>query len=203
VAAKRRKRRRSSNAKRRTNSHRTHRRRNSATRVVVVAPRANRKRRRANPRRRAVNRRRYRRNPPDMRATGMKVAGVLVGVTVTKFVPTVLPANLLSSNAVRTMVSLAIAYAASEVSKRFAGPAFSEGVLYGGLAQAATVGLNAFLPVIGRQIGLSGIVGSNRFPVPNNQFAGMGRPQLSAPMMGNGASKPVLMKNGVGAIYGW
>lgn len=162
-------------------SRRRHSRRNP-TRVVIVAPRRSRRhssgyqvRRRHNVSRRHGRRRR---NPEFF---GGRVASVgsikvvlggLVGVAAAKFLPTIVPASITgSSQIIRVVLTGASAYVASKAAEMFKlGPQTTSAVLFGGLMQTASVALNAFLPSIGRQIGLSGLgeIVPGSFPVPQN-----------------------------------
>jgi len=146
------------------------------TRIVVVAPR---RRRRANSHRRRNARRvhhRRRRNPSvfghsGIRNIGTVVLGGLVGVAAAKFIPTLVPAQMQlgGGNVMRTVITGAAAFAAHWVAKRFM-PTIADAVLFGGLMQTASVGLNAFLPSLGRQIGLNGMgyLADGAFVVPQN-----------------------------------
>ena len=168
---------------RRHTARRTHHKRRNSTRIVVVSPRrrANRRhgrRRYANPRRRNAGRRR---NPVlfgqsmSPMNTGKTVLGVLVGVTAAKMIPPMLPASLTSSTPMRILVTGAVAFASGMLARK-AGSAvsgFADGIVIGGLAQTVSIALNAFLPSIGSQIGLSGRPGMGDlvpggFPIPQN-----------------------------------
>ena len=156
--------RRAPNRRRRSNS-----RRRNATRVVVMAPRR-------------ANRRHSHRNPQlfgsslGSKQSLMILAGGLTGVAATKFIPTLIPTSLTaglgSSSFGPFIISGVSAIAAWWLSSKVSVP-FSEGVLFGGLMQTASVALNAFLPgftIAGVPIALSGfgdlVAGS--FPVPMN-----------------------------------
>ena len=85
------------------------------------------------------------------------IGGGLAGVVATKFLPTMIPANmapqLVSTNLGRVAVSAAAAlvagWAASKLDARF-----GEGVYFGGFMQVASVGLNTFLPSVYRSLGV-------------------------------------------------
>jgi len=100
------------------------------------------------------------------------ILGGLVGVAAAKFLPTVVPTSITgSSQIVRVVLTGVSAYAAGKAAEMFKlGPQTSAAVLFGGMMQTASVALNAFLPSIGKQIGLGGfgelVPGS--FPVPQN-----------------------------------
>lgn len=102
--------------------------------------------------------------------------GGLLGVTVTKLVPPMLPAEFLSSNAARVLASGAVAvlagYSAGSVNKDL-----GLAVAFGGGMQALSVALNGFLPSVGAQIGLNG---ARRRPMPRR--GGMGAIVDTAPI---------------------
>jgi len=134
-----------------------HRRRRRNTRVVVAAPR-----RRSNPRRHHRRRNGARRNPAAFNLKGMTlgkaVIGGLAGVAAAKFIPTLIPANYISSNLMRTVATGAAAVVAQMVAHAFIkDEAITNGVLFGGLMQTASTALNAFLPSIASQLGLNGM----------------------------------------------
>ncbi len=134
------------------------------------------RRRRRNPvRRRRVTRRR--RNPSlfGLNVGGNQMAqavlGGLLGVAAAKFIPSVIPINLGGGNVVRTIISGISAFVAGWAGQKFVGKPFGDAVLFGGLMQAGSVALNAFLPMIGERIALSGmgeIVPTGGFVVPSN-----------------------------------
>jgi hypothetical protein len=96
------------------------------------------------------------------------VAGGLVGVAAAKFIPTVLPGNLVSSNLMRVIATGVSAFVAGWVAGKVNRP-FGDAVLFGGLMQTGSVLLNAFVPSIGSQIGLSGLTPGNTM-LPYNPF---------------------------------
>ncbi len=107
------------------------------------------------------------------------IGGGIAGVAAAKFLPTLLPTNMLagvaSSNLGKTAISLGAAlvagYAASKLDNRF-----GQGVYFGGVMQAASVALNAFLPSIYKtlNIGMAGVGDfvPGQFPVPQNPVRG-------------------------------
>jgi len=155
--------------KRRRNPKRVYRRRRNRTRVVVMAPR---RRRRRNPKRHYAKHHR-RRNPAVFGArktsdiAKMVLAG-LVGVAAAKFLPTVLPAQFVSSNLMRTIATGVSAWIAGFVAGKVGlGKEVGDAVMFGGFMQTGSVALNAFLPSIGRQIGLGELM-PGQFSVPQN-----------------------------------
>ena len=143
-------------------SRKATRRRNS-TRVSVVSSRKN-SRRRRNPVLFGQHMR-----PVEL---GKTVLGGLIGVTVAKLIPPMLPGSLTSSPALRVLVTGAVAFGAGMAAGKV-NPQFGSAVTFGGLMQAVSTGLNAFVPSIGSQIGLNGMRGMGdlvpgSFPMPQN-----------------------------------
>ena len=160
--------------RRRTTVKRANPVRRRRRRVARAAP--VRRRRRRNPvSRRRVTRRR--RNPSlfGLNVGGNQMAqavlGGLLGVAAAKFIPSVIPINLGGGNVVRTLISGISAFVAGWAGQKFVGKPFGDAVLFGGLMQAGSVALNAFLPMIGERIALSGmgeLVNTAGFVVPSN-----------------------------------
>lgn len=164
------------------------RRRRRRANPVSVAPRRRRRytrrRRVSNPvSRRRVHRRsrrvhRRRRNPSVFGRSVASVGAVemilggLVGVTAAKIIPTYVPVQFLSSPILRILVTGASAWVASMLVGKVR-PGMADAVMFGGLMQAGSVALNAFVPSIGGQIGLNGGRGmgdlvEGHFVVPQN-----------------------------------
>lgn len=133
------------------------------------------------------------------RAMGTLILGGLVGVAAAKILPGFLPAGLSGmggSPVVRVLVSVGAAYLAAWVARKVM-PSLGDGVLIGGLMQSASVALNAFLPSVGSQIGLSGLgaFAPASFPVPQNPIVqGAAAQRLaiaaaSAPKPGMGSTR--------------
>lgn len=138
-------------------------RRRNSTRVSVVSSRKN-SRRRRNPVLFGQHMR-----PVEL---GKTVLGGLIGVTVAKLIPPMLPGSLTSSPALRVLVTGAVAFGAGMAAGKV-NPQFGSAVTFGGLMQAVSTGLNAFVPSIGSQIGLNGMRGMGdlvpgSFPMPQN-----------------------------------
>jgi len=171
--------------RRKASAHRSRRR--NPRRVYAAAP--VRHHRRRSVRRRNPVRRHRRRNPNlfGVKVSGVQmgkaVAGGLVGVAAAKFLPTMLPSNLVGSNIMRVVATGVSAFVAGWLAGK-ADRTFGDAVLFGGLMQTGSVALNAFVPSIGKQIGLSGLTPA-RFPLPDNPIAaGM---MLTAPAAAAGA----------------
>ena len=186
--------------RKRVNKARSHRRRN-ATRVVVTAPRRQNPRRvsrRRNPQRARIRRR----NPVlsfgagvPMPQTLTAIGGGLVGVAAAKFIPTVLPAQMVGSNLMRT-ISTAVAafisgWLAGKVNK-----GFGDAVLFGGLMQTGSTALNAFLPSVAGALGLTGLgaFANAQFAVPENPLM-RGMPAAPPPV-------PRVTASGIGRAFG-
>jgi len=102
------------------------------------------------------------------------VAGGLVGVGITKMVVPMLPATLTTNNLAKfasaVVVALAAGFAAGKVSSDF-----GSSVMFGGLMEAASIGLNPYIPV-SQYTGLSGGRGLRayvpaQFNEPQNPFS--------------------------------
>jgi len=109
-----------------------------------------------------------------------------------------LPDMLKSSNAISTASSVGVALLAGFVAGKVS-QQFGEAVLLGGLAQAASVALNAFVPQVGKVIGLGGRRGVGdyvpaSFTVPQNPVL------LGGPGMTTFAATPAT--RAYGSAYG-
>ncbi len=140
-------------------SYARRRRTRNAPRVVVVRRRGGRRRRNPNLFGSSVS----------TTQMGQAVFGGLIGVAATKMIPPALPAQFVSTPAMRVLASAAAAFGAGWLAGRF-NDRFGSAVLFGGLMQTGSVLLNAFLPSLGRQIGLAGMgeLMEGRFVVPQN-----------------------------------
>lgn len=156
---------------------------NPGTKVVFISPKKNtggytpRKKGRRNPTFFGSNA-----TPIQM---GQYVLGGLIGVTVNRVVLPMLPAALTSSNTFATLSAFGLAalewWAASFISKDF-----GAAVGFGALMNAATQGLNAFVPSVGTTIGLSGRGTGDfvpaKFAVPQNPISDAGVAGVGASM---------------------
>jgi hypothetical protein len=142
---------------------------------------------------------RRRRNPNFSqifnKSTATVVGGVLLGVAASKFLPTLVPASLSmgGSNVARIAITGVAAWGASMLAAKFGSAQLAEGVLYGGLAQTASVALNTFLP--GFKIGtvpvaLNGMgeLMPGSFSVPQNPLR-MAAPPAQARVQMNGLQR--------------
>lgn len=184
-----------SRRRRKVNAHRRHHRRRSNPVKVVY-------RYRSKKRHNARGHRRRRRSNPigfgrghGIAATGKAIIFGLAGVTATKAVANMgFIAQFTASPLMRVVVSTAVAWGGGILVGKWdreAGDAF----MFGGLMQAGSVALNAFLPSVGNVIGLSGLralTPSNDIGLPYNPFAGRGAvvPASAAMNMGGGAFPP-------------
>lgn len=161
-------------------------------RRVAVAAKPNRRRRHHHTRNPATRGRR--RNPVLGYGTKTLIemgGGVLAGVWATRLIPTLGPlASIASgSTAAATGVSIASAITAGIIAAKIR-PDFGKGVLLGGLAEAFTVLLDAFVPPVGAAIGLRGMgyFAPAQFSIPQSPFygqqgsgmAGLARPAARA-----------------------
>lgn len=133
----------------------TKRRVSNPTRVIVTAPR---KASNAHSAPRAIGSAKN----PVIFGTSMKplqlgkaLAGSLVGVMLAKLLPPMLPEQLVGNQALRVLVTGAIAFATGMGAQK-ADPVFGDGVMYGGLLQTVSIGLNTYLPSVGSRLALSG-----------------------------------------------
>jgi hypothetical protein len=119
---------------------------------------------------------------------GKMIVGGLAGVTITKAVPNMLPSSMTSSPIMRTGSSIVIALLTGYLGGKFVDKTLGDAMMFGGLMQAFSVGLNSFLPSVGATIGLQGLGGgigdlvAGNYPVPQNPLW----PQYN-PAMGGGA----------------
>ena len=172
----------------------------NATRVVVTAPRRQNKRR--STRRRNVRRTHRRRNPQLSFGTGVPMSGTLtaiggglVGVAAAKFIPTVLPAQMVSSNLMRTISTGAAAFISGWLAGKV-NKGFGDAVLFGGLMQTGSTALNAFLPSVAGALGLSGLgaFADAAFTSPENPIM-RGMPAPPPPV-------PRVTASGIGRAFG-
>ena len=86
------------------------------------------------------------------------VVSGLAGMAAAKFIPTLIPAQFVQGNLMRTVASGASAFVAQMIAKQVTkDPTISDAVLFGGLIQTGSVALNAFLPGLAAQFGLTGM----------------------------------------------
>lgn len=102
-----------------------------------------------------------------MGMTKAVIAG-MAGMAVAKFLPTVIPGNLVQGNIMRVVATGASAFVAQALAKAVKMDAsISDAVLFGGLIQTGSVALNSFLPGLAGSLGLSGIMDGN-WTIPEN-----------------------------------
>ena len=131
-----------------------------------------------------------------------QVLGGLVGVTVTKAVPGMLPSSFTGSPITLTASSIATALIAGFITRKVA-PDLASAVMFGGLMQAGSVALNAFLPSVGSTIGLSGLgdlIGPASFTVPQNPLWLASHPPVAQVAAGSQGMKNVNM-SGLARAY--
>ena len=111
------------------------------------------------------------------------VAG-LAGMSAAKFLPTLVPGNLIQGNLMRTVATGASAFVAQMIAKAVVkDPSVSDAVLFGGLMQTGSVALNAFLPGLASQFGLSGIM-DGHWTIPENPLKRVPAPAPAANVSG-------------------
>lgn len=202
----------SSRRRRRRTTASTTRRRRSTTvtrrrrrNPVSAAPSRRRRTMRRNP---VIRRRTARRNPSlfgrSMNTTqiAQAILGGLIGVTATKLIPANLPPTLVGTPIMRIVSSAVTAFASGWVAGRFSQP-FGDAVMFGGLMQAGSVALNAFIPSVGSQIGLNGLgdLVSGGYPVPQNPIMAGRMPMVALPDGTYGPNAPVTM-SGLSRAFG-
>jgi hypothetical protein len=137
------------------------------------------------------------------------VAAGLAGVAITKAVPNMIPAGIIpASPFTGSLIAVVVAVAAgAAVNALVKGdPMLGYAVGFGGLMQAGSVILNAFLPQVGGYIGLQGLgngmgdIVAGRFPIPQSPIMAGVPPMIVAPAAGPGGH-PAAALSGLNAIY--
>jgi hypothetical protein len=112
--------------------------------------------------------------------------GVLVGVAATKAITAALPAEVTGSPLYSTVAAAAVAVGVWWIGS-FINPEFGAAAGLGGIAEAGSIALNAFLPSVGSTLALSGRRGTGdfvpgRYAVPQNPVldAATGLPKRQA-----------------------
>jgi hypothetical protein len=119
----------------------------------------------------------------------------MAGMAVAKFLPTLVPAGLINGNIMRTVATAASAFVAQMVAKAVVkDQAIADAVLFGGLIQAGSTALNAFLPSLASSLGLSGIMDAD-WTIPEN-------PLKQHPMLAPPASDARVNMAGLARAYG-
>jgi len=104
------------------------------------------------------------------------VAAGLAGVAAAKFLPTLVPGQFIQGNLMRTVATAASAFVAQQIAKMVVkDPVISDAVLFGGLMQTGSTALNALLPGLAAQLGLSGIMDAN-WSIPENPLRRVAAP---------------------------
>jgi hypothetical protein len=166
------------NRRRRTNTHHRRRSRGVSARSVMALMRSKRK-----------GNRRHRRSRNPMatsislhRPAGVVQAavGVLVGVAATRAIMAALPANITSSSMYSVLAAGAIAVGIWWIGSMVS-PEFGAAAGLGGIAEAGSIALNAFLPSVGSTLALGDFVPA-RYAVPQNPIldAATGVPKRQA-----------------------
>jgi len=177
---------------RRVASNRVHRRRNRrrnpGTRIIVMP-------------RHVRHNRRHKRNPQvfGTRLTAKNalvgVGGLLAGVAATKMIVPMLPSPFTGNTMLQALAGAGIAVGLGWLAGK-ANPDFGGMVMMGGLAEAASIGLNGILP-IQQYTGLSGYRGMGVYApsgqlLPNNPLA-----NVPAGLLPSGANTTVYGNHGI------
>lgn len=192
--------------RRRRSNVRHHRRRSNPTRIVVMAPRKSNRRRSSGRNPNLFG------SPLGSKSTLKIIGGGLVGVAAAKFIPQILPTSLTANLTGNPFGQMLITGASAVAAGWLAGkldPQFGDGVLFGGLMQTASVGLNAFLPnftIAGVPVALGDLV-QGQFAVPQNPLRQMGGGRAALPAAGSApsnmpaASGQKVTTSGLGRAY--
>lgn len=127
------------------------------------------------------------------------VAG-LAGVAAAKFLPTLIPGQFVQGNLMRTVATGASAFVAQMIAKMVVkDPTVTDAVLFGGLMQTGSTALNAFLPSLARQLGLSGMgeIMDANWSIPENPL----RSVPSAPAAGDARMGVAGLARAYGSAY--
>lgn len=131
---------------------------------------------------------------------GKAVIGGLAGVAIVRTAVPMLPAQVTSSTPMAVVASIGVALAAGWAAGKFLDANVGSAVMFGGLMQAASTALNAYLPQVGGfRLGLSGRRGVGdyvpaSFPVPQNPVL------VGGPSMTTFAAPPA--RRAYGPAYG-
>ena len=117
--------------------------------------------------------------------TAKMVLGGLVGVTLAKIVPVMLPGSLTASPVMRVLSTGAVAYLSGMLTGKAMGANLGDAVAFGGYMQTASIALNALVPSIGQQIGL-GYLTEGDVRIPYNTVTARGA--LPMPQSAAGAN---------------
>ncbi len=129
-------------------------------------------------------------------------ASALAGVAAAKFLPTLIPGQFVSGNLMRTLATGASAFVAQMIAKAVVkDPTVSDAVLFGGLMQTGSTALNAFLPGLAKQLGLSGMgdIMDANWSIPENPLRAM--PAAATPAAGDARMGVAGLARAYGSAY--
>ena len=133
----------------------------------------------------------------------MILGGGFTGLVIAKTLPTLLPSSSIGSSGTGQFVlALASAWAAAWAGRKFVSAQFGDGVLFGGMIQAGSIALNAFLPSVYSSLGIGlGELMPGKFPVPQNPIrAALAARQIAAPVAPG--STPRVAMSGLTRAFG-
>lgn len=149
-------------SRRRSNSHHRRRSRNVSARSLMSLMR----RRSGRKHRRSSNPMATHISLTRPAAVIQAAVGVLVGVAATRAIVAALPANISGSSLYSAVAAVAIAVGIWWIGSMVS-PEFGAAAGLGGIAEAGSIALNAFLPSVGSVVSLGDFV-PGRFTVPQN-----------------------------------
>jgi hypothetical protein len=134
------------------------------------------------------------------------VGGGMVGMAGTKFLPTLAPASLTALGG-STIGPIVLSGAAAYLMKLLAGfvkkGVFQDAVFFGGLIQTGSTALNAFVPSLASQFGLSGLgaIVPGYFPVPQNPLRRLGAGSAPSTAVSSVSPTARVNANGLGRAF--
>jgi hypothetical protein len=185
---------------------------NSSSVPAVAAPRKKRRKRPAAVGVTPPHRKRAKSNPGGASLFGssltsknglMIIGGGFTGLIVAKTLPSLLPSSSIGSSSTgKFVLALASAWAGAWAGRKFVSSSFGDGVLFGGMIQAGSIALDAFLPAVYSSLGIGlGDLLPGKFPVPQNPIrAALASKQIAAPVAPG--STPRVAMSGLTRAFG-
>jgi hypothetical protein len=133
----------------------------------------------------------------------MIIGGGFTGLIVAKTLPSILPSSSIGSSATgRFVLALAAGWAGAWAGRKFVSSSFGDGVLFGGMIQAGSIALDAFLPSVYSSLGIGlGELMPGKFPVPQNPIrAALAARAIAAPVAPG--STPRVAMSGLTRAFG-
>jgi hypothetical protein len=133
----------------------------------------------------------------------MIIGGGFTGLIVAKTLPSLLPSSSIGSSSTgKFVLALASAWAGAWAGRKFVSSSFGDGVLFGGMIQAGSIALDAFLPAVYSSLGIGlGDLMPGKFPVPQNPIrAALASKQIAAPVAPG--STPRVAMSGLTRAFG-